>query len=210
MFLNAGHPHISTIEALAEALEARDSYTAGHGMRVAACSVEIAQALSASLRDIEILRIGARLHDIGKMGIPDSILLKPAALTEQECGFMQVHTRIGQRILAKVRGLEPLLGVVELHHENFDGSGYPYGLCGENIPLLARIVRVADAFDAMITDRVYRPACTPESAIEQITTGARRQFDPDVVAAFLSILPTAGYTRPAESVFDMEKLIVPA
>jgi putative nucleotidyltransferase with HDIG domain len=211
MFLHTGHPHISTIEALAEALESRDAYTAGHGVRVAACSVELAQTLGLPSRDVEILRVGAKLHDIGKMGVPDSILLKPAPLTEQECGFMQVHTRIGQRILAKVQGFEPLLAIVELHHENFDGSGYPYGLRGDGIPLLARIVRVADAFDAMITDRVYRTACTPESAIEQIKAGAGRQFDPAVVAAFVSLLGGADSMGPnLEGIFDRERLIVPA
>jgi HD-GYP domain-containing protein (c-di-GMP phosphodiesterase class II) len=144
------------------------------------------------------------------MGIPDSILLKPARLTEQECGFMQVHTRIGQRIVAKVPGLEPLLAIVELHHENFDGSGYPYGLKGQDIPLLAKIVRVADAFDAMITDRVYRPACTPEFAIEQIKAGAARQFDPDIVAAFGNLIRTADYTRLAdESLVRTERIVVP-
>ncbi|HTW63774.1 MAG TPA: HD-GYP domain-containing protein [Bryobacteraceae bacterium] len=211
MLANAGHAHLSTIEALAEALKARDSYTAGHGVRVAAYAIEIAKILGASQRDIEIVRIGAKLHDIGKIGVPDSILLKPAPLTEEECGYMRVHTRIGQRIIAKVPGLESLLAIVELHHENFDGSGYPYGLQGENIPLLARIVRVADAFDAMITDRVYRTAFSPERAIEQIQAGAGALFDPDVVAAFEKVVRVADRLPSVdESMFVLERLVTPA
>lgn len=210
MFLTAGYPHVATIDALAEALEARDPYTAGHGVRVAARAVRTAQALGVSPGEIELLRVGARLHDIGKLGIPDSILLKPAPLTEQECGFMQVHTRIGRRILAKVPGLEPLLAIVELHHENIDGSGYPYGLRGDDIPLLARIVRVADAFDAMITDRVYRGASSAERAIEQIQSGVGRDFDPDVFAAFRMVVGAADDGPPvAEASLDFAGIVVP-
>ena len=113
MFSKTGHSHVSTIEALAEALEGRDAYTASHGRRVASLTLDIARELGLPSSDLDVLRIGAKLHDIGKIGIPDSILLKPAQLTEQESGFMQVHTRIGRRILAKVPGLEPLLGACQ-------------------------------------------------------------------------------------------------
>ena len=186
-------PHYATVEALAEALEARDSYTAGHGVRVADLAIQMAELLHLPSSETEILRWGARLHDIGKVGIPDSILLKPAPLTEQECGFMKIHTGIGRRILSRVPGLEPLLAIVELHHENFDGSGYPYGLRGESIPMPARIVRVADAFDAMITHRVYRPAFSVERAIQQIKSGTGRAFDPDAAAAFEAIVSSSDY-----------------
>jgi len=108
----------------------------------------------------------------GKIGIPDAILLKPGRLTENEQSLMQLHTRLGKKILRRIGGFESVLAIVELHHENFDGSGYPFGLGGEKIPLPARIVRVADAFDAMTTDRVYRPAFAFETAIEHIRSEA--------------------------------------
>lgn len=179
------------IEALAEALEARDPYTAGHGVRVAELSVHIGESLGIPQADIQALRLGGRLHDIGKVGIPDFVLLKPSPLTEQESGIMQMHTRIGRRILAGLRGMDELLAAIELHHENFDGSGYPYGLEGDNVPIIARIVRVADAFDAMTTTRVYRPSFNAEQAAEQIRSGAGRQFDPEVVEAFEAVLREA-------------------
>ncbi len=198
------HPHRSTIEALTEALEARDAYTAGHGTRVAAWSIEIARVLGAPPAEIEILQTGAKLHDLGKVGIPDAILLKAASLTEQERGIVRFHTRIGARILAKVPGLEPLLPVVELHHENFDGSGYPYGLRGEQIP---RIVRVADSFDAMVTDRVYQPAYSRDRAIEQILSGSGRAFDPEVVAAFGALIRTGDHSPEfSQSLSDLESV----
>lgn len=205
------HSHKAALAALAEALDARDPYTAGHGARVAALSVEIGQVMHVTPAAMDILRVGANLHDIGKVGIPDSILLKPAPLTEQERGLMQVHTRIGRRILSKLPGLEPLLPIVELHHENFNGSGYPYGLRGEHLPLLSRIVRVADVFDAMITDRVYRAARSREEVIEHIRSGAGTQFDPDVVAAFTSVISSVDNAPSfAEPLYELERVWVPA
>ncbi len=186
-------PHLShslkdVVDALSEALETRDAYTANHGIRVSRYACEMAKQLGLPHSDFDMLRLGARLHDLGKMGIPDAILLKPGPLTEQEHGLMQVHTRIGRRILSRIPGLEPPLPILELHHENFDGSGYPYGLRADQIPLTARIVRVADAFDAMTTDRVYRPAFSRENAIEHIQRSAGTLFDPDVVAAIETVL----------------------
>lgn len=175
-------------EALAEALDARDRYTAGHSLRVSDYAEAVACELQLASRQIEIIRLAAWLHDVGKIGIPDAVLLKPGPLTAEEFGLIKLHPQIGRRILERAPGLEPLLEAVELHHENFDGTGYPYGIAGERIPLDARIIRVADAFDAMTTDRAYRPALTPESAMKIIETGSGKEFDPVCAAALLRIL----------------------
>ncbi|HEX5431745.1 MAG TPA: HD-GYP domain-containing protein [Bryobacteraceae bacterium] len=175
------------LETLAITLDARDRYTAGHSHRVAEYSCAIAQQMNLAPQQIEIIRAGAQLHDIGKIGIPDSVLLKNGPLTPEEFGLIKLHPQIGRRILEKAFGFESLLDIVELHHENFDGTGYPYGLAGARIPLEARIVRVADAFDAMTTDRSYRPAFDPELAREAIQIGSGREFDPEAASAFLNI-----------------------
>jgi HD-GYP domain-containing protein (c-di-GMP phosphodiesterase class II) len=141
--------------------------------------------LNVSAGELEILRIAARLHDIGKIGIPDAILHKTRELTAEEFALIKLHPQIGRRILEKAQTFEEILPVVELHHENFDGSGYPYGLAGEKISLGARIVRVADSFDAMTTDRAYRPAFSLDAAVCEIQECAGRAFDPTVVEAFL-------------------------
>ena len=131
-------------EALAAALDARDRYTAGHSLRVADYAQAVAQELRLPDRDVEIIRLAAWLHDVGKIGIPDAILLKPGPLTPEEIGLVKLHPQIGRRILERAPGFEPLLDPVELHHENFDGTGYPYGLAGERIPLAARVIRVVE------------------------------------------------------------------
>jgi HD-GYP domain-containing protein (c-di-GMP phosphodiesterase class II) len=178
-------------ETLAEALDARDSYTAGHGIRVRDYAHAIAQELGYPADELESLRIAAQLHDIGKIGIPDSILLKAGPLTGEEFALIKLHPQIGRRILEKAQTLRPTLPVVELHHENFDGSGYPYGLAGERTPLCARIVRVADSFDAMTTDRAYRPAFAPAAAVREIQKCSGRQYDPQVVEAFVRLFASA-------------------
>jgi HD-GYP domain-containing protein (c-di-GMP phosphodiesterase class II) len=175
-------------EALAEALDARDRYTAGHSLRVSDSAEALARELQLAPRQIETIRLAAWLHDVGKIGIPDAVLLKPGPLSEEEFGLITLHPQIGRRILERAPGLEPLLEAVELHHENFDGTGYPYGIAGDRIPLDARLIRVADAFDAMTTDRAYRPALTPESAMKVIESGSGREFDPACAAALLRIL----------------------
>ena len=181
-------PCIAFAETLAAALDARDPYTAGHSLRVADYSLEIAHELGLSQHQIEIICIGAQLHDIGKIGISDGILLKPGPLTPAEFGLIKLHPQIGRRILEKDPGFDSILDLVELHHENWDGTGYPYGLAEHKIPLEARIVRVADAFDAMTTDRSYRTGHSPESAIEEIRACSGRQFDPNIARAFLDVL----------------------
>jgi HD-GYP domain-containing protein (c-di-GMP phosphodiesterase class II) len=184
----AAEPGLGLAEALAQALDARDRYTAGHSLRVADYAYGIARELELGERHTENIRLGAWLHDVGKIGIPDAVLLKPGPLTAEEFGLVKLHPQIGRRILERAPGFEALLDAVELHHENYDGSGYPYGLAGENIHFYARLIRVADAFDAMTTHRSYRPAHTAEAAMAEIQRGSGREFDPRCALALLRIL----------------------
>jgi HD-GYP domain-containing protein (c-di-GMP phosphodiesterase class II) len=182
---------VTLVETLAEALDARDPYTAGHSLRVAGYAREIALDLGLPEGEIEMLCLAAQLHDIGKIGIPDVVLLKPAPLTSEEFGLIKLHPQIGRRILEKSQAFSAaLLDVVELHHENFDGTGYPYALEGNRIPRGARIMRVADTFDAMTTNRAYRPAFSSEKALEEVRLRSGRQFDPEAVEALTAVLRT--------------------
>ena len=177
--------YVEFIGALAGALDARDDYTAGHSRRVSEYSCVIAQTLNISGNELEVLRIGALLHDIGKIGVPDGVLRKPSRLTSEEMAQVQQHPSIGRRILEGVRGFQQYLPIVELHHENWDGSGYPLRLADEQVPLSARITHVADAYDAMTSARSYRSALSHEAAIRELKRCAGTQFDPDIVKALL-------------------------
>jgi HD-GYP domain-containing protein (c-di-GMP phosphodiesterase class II) len=179
--------YLEFIETMAQALDARDPYTAGHSSRVCAYSLAIAKAMGLSPGELETLRVGAELHDIGKIGIPDAILQKAGPLTREEFGLIKLHPQIGKKILEKVEKFRTILPIVELHHEDFDGRGYPYGQRSEDTPLLARIVRVADAYDAMSTNRAYRRALDLEQITTQLVSGKGRQFDPEIVDVWLSI-----------------------
>lgn len=181
--------YVEFVGSLASALDARDRYTAGHSNRVSEFSCSIAEAMRVADDDLEEIRIAALLHDIGKIGIADRVLQKAGRLTPEEFALIQQHTTIGRRILEGVRGFEPYLPVVELHHENWDGSGYPLGLRGPSIPLCARIVHVADVYDALTSDRPYRRGMAHREAVDLIEQCAGTQFDPLVVEAFLQ-LPT--------------------
>lgn len=180
--------YLQFVETMAQALDARDPYTAGHSLRVAAYSHALAQAMGLPAEDAETIRIAAQLHDIGKIGIPDAVLQKPGLLTPEEYGLIKLHPQIGRKILEKVGRFERLLAVVELHHENHDGTGYPYGLAGNNVPIAARIVHVADSFDAMTTTRSYRPALPLRAAMHEIERNAGRMFDPLAAKAFLRLI----------------------
>jgi HD-GYP domain-containing protein (c-di-GMP phosphodiesterase class II) len=171
--------------SLASALDARDPYTAGHSRRVSEASCAIGRAMKLPPEELETIRVGALLHDIGKIGISDTVLQKPGRLTPEELSLIQEHPVIGRRILEGVHGFEPYLGVVELHHENWDGSGYPRGLKGEDTPLPARIVKVADAYDAMTTDRPYRRGMSHQRAIRILEENVGTQLDPTVVRTFV-------------------------
>ena len=176
------------IETMAQTLDARYPYTAGHSNRVSANSTTLAEALGLPPEQVEMIRIGGKLHDIGKIGVPDAVLRKPGSLTQEEFALIKLHPQIGKKILEQVERFEEYLPIVELHHENHDGSGYPHGLKGEEIPFSVRIVHVVDVYDAITSDRAYRKAMTEERVLEIMMQGAGKQFDPAVVTAFLAIL----------------------
>lgn len=177
-----------TLVSLVSTIEARDPYTRDHSQRVTQWAVCIAQKMGFAKEDLDMLRFAGYLHDIGKIGIRDSILMKPARLTQEEVSVIKTHPIIGERIV-KPLGLLPLeRSVIRHHHERWDGKGYPDGLKGPEIPLPARILAVADGFDAMTSDRVYRRGRPPEEALKEIERLAGTQFDKDVVAAFKKVL----------------------
>jgi HD-GYP domain-containing protein (c-di-GMP phosphodiesterase class II) len=180
--------YLQFVETMAQALDARDTYTAGHSNRVSEYSVAIATAMELSPERIETINVGAKLHDIGKIGIPDAVLQKPGRLTAEEYELIKQHPRIGKRILEKMGRFQTYLPIVELHHENHDGSGYPHGLKGDEIPLEARIVHVADVYDAISSDRAYRKSMSMQRVLETLKEGAGSQFDPNVVEALLSLI----------------------
>lgn len=179
--------NLETALALAKAIDARDTYTGAHSDRIAELAAALAQSLNVDAEDAYALRLGARLHDIGKIGVPDDILRKPGELTEQEWALMKLHPVIGAEILALVRPLHRVIPIVKHHQERYDGTGYPDGLAGEEIPLGARILAVVDAYSAMTDDRAYRRGLGPEEALAELERGAGTQFDPKVVEAFLRL-----------------------
>jgi HD-GYP domain-containing protein (c-di-GMP phosphodiesterase class II) len=176
--------YVQFVGSLAQALDARDAYTAGHSRRVSEYSCAIAKAMNLPEQELETIRIGALLHDLGKIGISDLVLQKPGRLTPEETELIRQHPVIGKRILENVQGLDAYLGIVELHHENLDGTGYPHGLKGEETPLHARIVKVADAYDAMTSDRPYRRGKDHAEAIAVLRGACGSEMDPAVVEAF--------------------------
>ena len=176
-----------TIEGWSRALDLRDKETLGHSSRVSSQTLQLAAALGMSEEELVHVRRGSLLHDIGKMGIPDQILLKPGPLSDQEWVIMRLHPTFAHQLLEPIEYLRPALAIPYCHHEKWDGSGYPRGLKGEEIPLAARIFAVVDVWDALTSDRPYRPAWSPERALEQIRNDAGRHFDPQVVSAFLAL-----------------------
>jgi response regulator RpfG family c-di-GMP phosphodiesterase len=176
-----------TLKALAAALETRDRETHGHSERVVSFSLRLGRELKLTGESLRSLEFGALLHDVGKIGVPDAILHKPAQLSAEEWVNMRRHPVHGQQILQGIEFLEGAARVVGQHHEKWDGTGYPLGLRGEEIDLNARIFAVADAFDAMVSTRVYRAGKPYEAAAEELERHAGRQFDPVVVAAFMRI-----------------------
>jgi putative nucleotidyltransferase with HDIG domain len=181
--------YTGAIRALAAALDARDPYTAGHSERVSVLSVAIGKALHLSENELEVIRLGALLHDIGKIGVPDSVLRKPGALTTAEYDAIKQHTVLGARILRPVPFLSRHIPIVELHHERPDGRGYPHGLRDEDIPLAARIVHVADAYDAMTSARAYRAARPSGEALRELWRCSGTEFHAEIVGALATALP---------------------
>ena len=176
-----------TLKALVQALETRDFETHGHSERVVTFSLRLGHELGLDKDALRDLELGALLHDIGKIGVPDAVLRKPAKLNEEEWVKMRLHPLHGQQILRNIKFLEGAARIVSQHHEQWDGSGYPYGLRGEDIDIGARIFSVVDAFDAMISDRVYRKGRPYKDALEELERCSGSQFDPLIVEAFKNI-----------------------
>jgi putative nucleotidyltransferase with HDIG domain len=203
--------YVGAIKALAAALDARDAYTAGHSERVSALSVMIGRQMGLDQSQLDVLRLGALLHDIGKIGVADRVLQKNGPLTQEEFEIIKAHPTLGAHILRQITFLTPHIPIVELHHERPDGRGYPQGLLGHATPLLARIVHVADAFDAMTTARAYRPAQTPTHAIAELWRYAGSQFDAEVVEAFVtawSAVPVADDRPDVAAVLEKANVLV--
>jgi putative nucleotidyltransferase with HDIG domain len=206
----ADHPFsISVIHSLVLALDSRDPYTAGHSSRVGLYSLWIARELGVSEEECKHFHRAALMHDIGKIGVPDRVLLKADTLNDEEFQIMISHTTIGARILSKMQPQERMLQATEVakyHHEKMDGSGYPEGLIGEQIPFYARIVAVSDAFDAITTDRPYSKGRSYKEGVEEIIRCQGTQFDPQVVHAFEAVMHARNYLKGE---FDHKPFIAP-
>jgi putative two-component system response regulator len=180
------------IFALAAAVEAKDAYTEQHTHRVATAARQLGDRMNLSADRLDTLFRGGLVHDIGKIGVPDQVLRKPSKLDRRELSKMRQHPLIGERIVRPLRSGGSLLPIIRHHHENWDGSGYPDGLKGSRIPLLARIVAACDAFDALVSDRPYRPGRSIEDAVSTLLEGAGAQWDPDVIDLLVSEVPEIG------------------
>jgi len=176
------------VDSLSKALEAKNAHTHGHSERVAEFSLIIAKSIELPLIEQQRIHIGAHLHDIGKIGIPDAILNKPGKLTESEFAIIRQHPEIGGEIVSKVKVFRTVVDIVRHHHERVDGKGYPDKLCGTEISLGARIVSVADAFDAMISTRSYRIPLSISEAMREIERCRGSQFDPEIVDVFKRVI----------------------
>lgn len=187
LFENLQKAYYETVRALVIAMEAKDPFMQGHGERVAKYAVKIGKELGLSKYDLKIMNYFSILHDIGKIGIPESILTKPGKLSSQEWEMIRKHPIIGENIIAPIDFLKPVRPLLRHHHEWFNGRGYPDKLKGEKISIAARVLAVADAFDAMQAERPYRKAFTKKKAIQEIIKGSGTQFDPKIVKAFLNV-----------------------
>lgn len=180
-----------TINAITEALDAKDKFTSGRSKRVTKYAIEIGQKLGLSDNDLQELEMAGLLHDIGMIGIPESILNKEGELTKDEYSIIKQHSPKGVKILENIKQLEHVVVMIKYHHERFDGKGYPEQLSGEQIPLGSRIICIADAYDGMVSDRPYRKGLDHKVAIEIITKDSGTHFDPVIVEAFLEIIEEA-------------------
>ena len=180
------------VETLAKTIDAKDRYTNGHSFRVSDYSVKLARRLGWKDDEIRDLQREALLHDIGKIGVPDAVLNKPGRLTDEEFGVIKQHTTTGRIILEGIDGMKSVADAAAYHHERYDGSGYPEGLKGKAIPAHARIISIADAFDAMRSDRVYRKGMESGAIRKELVNGSGKQFDPDFLAEFVSLFDEGG------------------
>lgn len=188
LYENMQVAYMSTVKALAQAIDAKDHYTHSHSQNVTKYAVAAAKQMGFSQREVKTLREACQLHDLGKLGIHDYILNKPGKLTAKEWEEVRLHSLRAAEILAPLTFLGDVTELIKQHHERYDGKGYPYGLKGEEIKLGARIIAVADAFDAMLSERPYRQAFSKEYAISELKKNSGAQFDPQVVKAFLEVL----------------------
>lgn len=183
--------------ALSRAIEARDPYASGHGARVTAIAETVAARLGWEEDRIDVLRMGAALHDIGKLTVSADVLGKPGPLSDDEMAHVRRHPETGARMVELVPSLRPAVAGVRHHHERWDGQGYPDGCAGSDIPPEARVLAVADAFDAMTSDRPYRPALSPQRAIAEMERCTGSQFDPEVVGALVEAWQAGDLAEPA-------------
>jgi putative nucleotidyltransferase with HDIG domain len=181
-----------SVSALSQAIDAKDGFTRGHADRVSRIAGAIAREMGLAEKEVELIELAGLLHDIGKIGVEDRILMKPTRLDQEETELMRRHPIYGASILEPSAALRPLVPLVRHHHENYDGSGYPAGLNGEQIPLGSRIIIVSDAYEAMTSDRIYRKAIGHERAMDQLNKYKARQFDPKVVRALERLIHTHG------------------
>jgi putative nucleotidyltransferase with HDIG domain len=188
LFASLREAYLGTVRSLAAAIDAKDAYTRGHSERVAEYGTLVAQRMGLSEEEVLALELAAYLHDIGKIGIPEAILRKPGRLDDDEFAVMKSHPIVGATILTPVEFPWPIMPAVRHHHEHFDGRGYPAGLVGSEIPLLARILTVADSFEAMVSDRPYRPGRAHSEALAEIVRCSGSQFDPAVVDVFVEVV----------------------
>ncbi len=191
-----------TITAIVEALDAKDSYTLGRSRRVTFYAVKMAKALHLSETTTGKIELAGLLHDIGMIGVSDDILAKVEKLSQEEYDEIKQHVNHSVRILDDIKQLKDVVEIIKYHHEYFDGNGYPYGLKGEDIPIGARIIAVADAFDSMVTPKIYRNQVVPSVALEEIKAKSGTQFDPVIVDTFAQILPAS-----LEEIKQLEKAI---
>ena len=189
-----GQTASAVFDTLGAVVDAYDVYTYGHSAQVAVYAEALAKVLGVKRRDREILVKAALVHDLGKVGITDRIIAKPKSLTDEEFNIVKSHPLIGAEILGRMNGLDELIPLVRYHHERWDGGGYPYGLMGEDIPMGARILALADTLDAMCSDRPYRNPLSQQVVQREVDAGAGTQFDPQVVAAFHVLLDERGTT----------------
>jgi putative two-component system response regulator len=176
---------------LAKALEAKDPYTEGHSERVTDFAIKLAREIGLSKESQELLDKAGKMHDIGKVGVPETILNKPGPLTKEEFNYIKKHAVLSEKICDPLRSMREILGIIRHHHENFNGKGYPDGLQGDSIPLEARILSIADAYDAMSSDRPYRKKLSKQEVVKRLKEGAGSQWDPKLVDIFVKILESS-------------------
>jgi putative two-component system response regulator len=193
--LRVRHTFLSAIDSLVRAMEERDAYTAGHSRRVRAYSLQLGRALGLDDKQMRELSLAAKLHDIGKVGVPEAILNKPGPLTLAESLVVREHPIIGERILRSIVRNRNVLAAIRSHHERVDGTGYPDGLKGTKIPLLARIITVADCFDALTSARAYRAPLSGPQALETLRTATGSHFQPEFIKAFVDLAPALPVLR---------------